>query len=166
MKWKPPALLQSFHIQCSCLELYMSGTFSIWSPVTLWTPTEHAKRRLKVTEGLVMASDPEQLFFATEEPCDLSHWRFKFKCLICFLTLSLRPHLMMHPHLSTTWPPLPAHTHTHILSQQALRRKPRPSSPVTSSSSNHILWKQWGRRFSISQIANTNASTKSHFSEI
>lgn len=91
----------------------MAGTFLIWSPVTLWAPTEHAKRRLKVTERLVMAPDPEQLFFVTEEPCDLSHQRFKFKCLICFLTLSLRPHLMMHPHLSTTWPPLPAHTQTH-----------------------------------------------------
>lgn len=158
----------------------MALTFSIRSrsTVILSTLTENDQMSLKGTEisfcnkvrqalgGWWWPRPPSSCCWSTwvctEEPCELPHRRFIFRRLICFLTLSLRPHLMMHLHLGATWPPLPR-PHSHILSQQALRQKPRPPSPVTSSSSCHILWKQWEHfpaAAAANQITDTNASTE------
>lgn len=58
----------------------------------------------------------------------------------------------------TAWPRFPRPPPlTRFLSQQALGQKPQPPSSVTQpsrcssiTSGDHILWKQWGRRFSSS----------------
>ncbi len=86
----------------------------------------------------------------------LLHWWFIFRFDL-FSHTEATPDDASSPqhHLTSISPPTHTHTHTHILSQRAL--KPLPPSSVTqasscsaSSSSNHILWKQWGRRVSSS----------------
>lgn len=71
---------------------------------------------------------------------------------------------------STAWPRFPRPPPlTRFLSQQALRQKPQPPSSVTQpsrcssiTSGDHILWKQWGRRFSSSSSSSQSDRRYKH----